>query len=246
VTNGLKNEHRTGGASVSNHASRQSVEAQMYAVGGATNGAIKCNGQFQLHSDRPCRQSLLVSPIIVVANGPFSPPLGWECENTMRCSQGDTMEIVRNADGSLVVPIPEVRHHDEEGAEAATDVGVEEPLATTRVLHPGEGGYNEALAEWDLQQNPDREPAVSTASGRENAMEVVHVVAESPDHDVAKALKDIDDSEASGEALRHVLIGGTHSVEAFSAEVAEAEGGEPIPAHKMTKIIGEVLAELDK
>ena len=156
------------------------------------------------------------------------------------------MAIVRNADGSLVVPIPEVRHHDEEGVEAATEVGVEEAPATTRVLHPGEGGYNEALAEWDLQQNPDREPAVSTASGRENAMEVVHVVAESPDHDVAKALKDIDDSEASGEALRHVLIGGTHSVEAFSAEVAEAEGGEPIPAHKMTKIIGEVLAELDK
>jgi len=157
------------------------------------------------------------------------------------------MEIVRNPDGSLVVPIPEVRHHDEEATEGATDESVEVVAApTTRVLHPGEGGYNEALAEWDLQQNPDREPAVSTATGRENAMEVVHVVAESPDHNVAKALKDIDDSEASGEALRHVLIGGVHSVEAFSNEVAEAEGGEPIPAHKMTKIIGEVLAELDK
>ncbi|HEY5438875.1 MAG TPA: hypothetical protein VIJ99_08230 [Acidimicrobiales bacterium] len=157
------------------------------------------------------------------------------------------MEIVRNPDGSLVVPIPEVRHHDDEATEGTTDESVEAVAApTTRVLHPGEGGYNEALAEWDLQQNPDREPAVSTATGRENAMEVVHVVAESPDHDVAKALKDIDDSEASGEALRHVLIGGVHSVEAFSNEVAEAEGGEPIPAHKMTKIIGEVLAELDK
>ena len=77
-------------------------------------------------------------------------------------------------------------------------------------------------------------------------MNVVHAVAESPDHDVASALKDVHDSEASGEALRHVLIGGTHSVEAFSDEVAEAEGGEPLPAHKMTKIIGEVLAELDK
>jgi hypothetical protein len=114
------------------------------------------------------------------------------------------------------------------------------------VLHPGEGGYSDALAEWDLQQNPDRAPAVSTASGREEAMNVVHTVAESPDHDVAGALKDVSDSEASGEALRHVLIGGTHSVEAFSDEVAEAEGGEPLPAHKMTKIIGEVLAELDK
>ncbi|MGC2486893.1 MAG: hypothetical protein WA359_11690 [Acidimicrobiales bacterium] len=155
------------------------------------------------------------------------------------------MEITRNDDGSLVVPIPEGRHSDaaDGGSEDTTD-GIEQP--TTRVLHPGEGGYNEALAEWDHQQNPDREPAVSTASGREEAMIVVHHVAESPEHDVAGALKDVHDSEASGEALRHVLIGGTHSVEAFSEEVAEAEGGEPLPAHKMTKIIGEVLAELDK
>lgn len=158
------------------------------------------------------------------------------------------MEIIRNADGSLLVPIPEGRHHE---SDDATDApagdavdAVEAP--TTRLLHPGEGGYNEALAEWDLQQNPDRAPAVSTASGREEAMNVVHAVAESPDHDVAGALKDVVDPEASGEALRHVLIGGTHSVEAFSEEVAEAEGGEPLAAHKMTKVIGEVLAELDK
>ncbi|MGA2123052.1 MAG: hypothetical protein ABSG58_01370 [Acidimicrobiales bacterium] len=155
------------------------------------------------------------------------------------------MEIIRNPDGSLVVPIPEGRHPDAADAEGeSNENGAPEP--TSRVLHPGEGGYNEALAEWDHQQNPDREPAVSTASGREEAMIVVHHVAESPDHDVAGALKDVHDSEASGEALRHVLIGGTHSVEAFSEEVAEAEGGEPLPAHKMTKIIGEVLAELDK
>ena len=136
------------------------------------------------------------------------------------------MEIIRNADGSLLVPIPEGRHHESDDATDApiTDSaeGVEVP--TTRLLHPGEGGYNEALAEWDLQQNPDRAPAVSTASGREEAMNVVHAVAESPDLDVAGALKDVNDSEASGEALRHVLIGGTHSVEAFSQEVAEAEG----------------------
>jgi len=31
----------------------------------------------------------------------------------------------------------------------------------------------------------------------------------------------------------------------FAAEVAEAEGGDPLPAHEATKIIGEVLAELD-
>ncbi len=158
------------------------------------------------------------------------------------------MEIIRNSDGSLVVPVPVARHHDGDDAENnPTDDSIDAvPAPTTRVLHPGEGGYSEALTEWDLQQNPDRAPAVSTASGREEAMNVVHALAESPDHDVAGALKDVNDSEASGEALRHVLIGGTHSVEAFSEEVAEAEGGEPLPAHKMTKIIGEVLAELDK
>lgn len=156
------------------------------------------------------------------------------------------MEIIRNPDGSLVVPIPEGRHHDNDvdsDAASGADVAAE---PTTRVLHPGEGGYSEALAEWDLQQNPDRALAVSTASGREEAMSVVHALAESPEHDVAGALKDVSDSEASGEALRHVLVGGTHSVEAFSEEVAHAEGGEPLPAHTMTKIIGEVLAELDK
>jgi len=155
------------------------------------------------------------------------------------------MEIIRNPDGSLVVPIPEGRHHDGDDALNAPNVDAVAET-TTRVLHPGEGGYSEALAEWDFQQNPDRAPAVSTASGREEAMNVVHILSESPDHDVVGALKDVSDSDASGEALRHVLIGGTHSVEAFSEEVAKAEGGEPLPAHKMTKIIGEVLAELDK
>src|SRR5437899_2550430 len=95
---------------------------------------------------------------------------------------------------------------------------------TTRLLHPGEGGYDEALAEWDLQQHPDRAPVVSTASGRREAMALVHAVATSPDHAVGPAVAALDDPEASGEALRHVLVGGVHSVEAFAAEVAEAEG----------------------
>ena len=157
------------------------------------------------------------------------------------------MTIERNSDGSLVVPIPVQRHH--EGDDAAPSTGDESEVTetpTTRVLHPGEGGYNEALAEWDLQQNPDREPVVSTASGREEAMKIVHEVAESPNHDVTGAIESVDDPEASGEALRHVLVGGVHSVEAFSEEVAEAEGGDALPAHKMTTIIGEVLAELDE
>lgn len=153
------------------------------------------------------------------------------------------MTIVRNEDGTLVVPVRQERHHEEEGGEGEEVTAT--AADTTRVLHPGEGGYDEALVEWDLQQNPDREPAVSTPSGRQEAMVLVHAMAESPKHDVSSAIEEINDPEASGEALRHVLIGGVHSVEDFAAEVAEAEGGEPLPAHQATKIIGEVLTELD-
>jgi len=157
------------------------------------------------------------------------------------------MEIVRNADGALVVPIPESRRHGDDGDSGDTSGESTEthPAPTTRVIHPGEGGYDEALAVWDAQQNPDRPEVVSTARGRQEAMTLVHAVATSPDHAVAKAVEALIDPEASGQALRHVLVGGVHSVEAFADEVAEAEGGDPLPAHQATKIIGEVLAELD-
>ncbi len=161
------------------------------------------------------------------------------------------MEIVRNADGSLVVPVTPKRRHggDDNEVSAAPNGESSEPTAesapTTRVIHPGEGGYDEALAEWDAQQNPDRPPVVSTARGREEAMTLVHAVAISKDHAVGPAVAALEDPEASGQALRHVLVGGVHSVEAFADEVAEAEGGDPLPAHQATKIIGEVLAELD-
>ena len=159
------------------------------------------------------------------------------------------MEIVRNPDGTLVVPVVQPRRHgaDEGAGDPADGTPAEAEIAApgTRLLHPGEGGYDEALAEWDLEQNPDREPVVSTASGRQGAMAVVHAVAASPDHAVAPAVEALDDPEASGEALRHVLVGGVHSVEDFAAEVAATEGGDPLPAHQTTKIIGEVLAELE-
>jgi hypothetical protein len=156
------------------------------------------------------------------------------------------VDIVRNPDGSLIVPVqrprqPETR--DDQPTEESEAVAPAEP--STRLLHPGEGGYDEALAEWDLQQNPDRAPVVSTATGRQEAMALVHAVATSPKHEVAPAVEALDDPEASGEALRHVLVGGVHSVEAFAAEVEEAEGGDLLSAHQTTKIIGEVLAELD-
>jgi hypothetical protein len=152
------------------------------------------------------------------------------------------MDIVRNTDGTLVVPVEPGRVHDDgvdsDAVEAAT-------TPDTKVLHPGEGGYDEALAEWDREQNPDSDGPVSTASGREQAMHVLHEVAESPKHDVAPAIDAIDDPDAAGEALRHVLIGGQHAVEDFAKETAEAEGGDPLKPHEATKIIGEVLAELD-
>ena len=153
------------------------------------------------------------------------------------------MDIVRNPDGTLIVPVEPARVHDDESGDG--DALAVAAAPGTRVLHPGEGGYDEALTEWDRQQNPDAEPPVSTATGREEAMHVVHEVAESPKHDVAPAVEALDDPEAAGEALRHVLIGGQHAVEDFAKETADAEGGDPLKPHEATKIIGEVLAELD-
>jgi hypothetical protein len=150
------------------------------------------------------------------------------------------MDIIRHDDGSLTVPVTPPRAKDDE-ADVVADA---EPVESTMVIRPGEGGYVEALAEWDLQQNPDRGEPVSTVSGREQAMTVVHAVAEDPAH-VTEAVDALADPGASAEALRHVLIGGNPSISAFAAEVAEAEGGETLPPHKATKLIGEVLADID-
>jgi hypothetical protein len=147
------------------------------------------------------------------------------------------MDIIRHDDGSLTVPQAPDRHADDENAE-----GQLEPKTIT--LHPGEGGYAEALAEWDLQQDPSRGAPVSTATGRDEAMALVHAVADDPKH-VAEAVKGLRDPGASADALRHVLVGGVPSVQAFAGEVSEAEGGDALPPHKATKIIGEVLAEID-
>src|SRR5688572_20868625 len=109
------------------------------------------------------------------------------------------MDIVRNADGTLVVPVQPERQHETDGDEDVSTAGAEDEATaapTTRLLHPGEGGYDEALAEWDLQQNPDRGPVVSTATGRQEAMTVVHAVAASPKHDVAPAVEALEDPEA--------------------------------------------------
>jgi hypothetical protein len=147
------------------------------------------------------------------------------------------MDIIRHDDGSLTVPVAPDRHEGEH--EGAVDSSV-----NSVTLRPGEGGYNEALAQWDLQQDPARGEAVSTVSGREEAMALVHAVAEDPKH-AAEAVKALEDVDATAEALRHVLVGGDPSVQAFAREAAEAEGGDALPSHKAAKIIGEVLAEID-
>ena len=152
------------------------------------------------------------------------------------------MEITRNVDASLTVAIIPGRHD----AENATEVGIDtEAAATTRTLHPGQPGYVELLAEWDEQHTGGREPATSTPTGRENAMSIVHAVAVDPEHDVHRAIESLSDPEPSAEALRHVLVGGDPSVKGFAEEVAQAEGDDLIPTHKVTKIISEVLAEID-
>ena len=74
----------------------------------------------------------------------------------------------------------------------------------------------------------------------------MHAVAESPDHDGRAGARGARRSRgqrrgAAPRARRRRALGrGLRR-----AEVAEAEGGDPLPAHEATKIIGEVLAELD-
>lgn len=147
------------------------------------------------------------------------------------------MDIIRHPDGSLTVPVVPGRHDGEDNETPTAESG-------TRTLRPGEGGYDQALAEWDAQQHPDQNEAVSTPSGRQEAMAVVHAVAEEPGS-VSEAVDSLADPGGSAEALRHVLVGGAPSVQAFADEVAEAEGGDPLPAHRATRVIGEVLAEID-
>jgi len=164
---------------------------------------------------------------------------------TLRCDQdvdlpgtgtSRVVSIIRHDDGSLTVPVAPGRHDDEVDAVHEPDVVV---------IRPGQGGYIEALAEWEADQHPDRGEAVSTASGRRQAMAAVHSVAEDRDN-VVDTVDALGDPEPGAEALRHVLVGGTPSVEAFAGELADAQGGEMLAPHTMTSIIGEVLAEIDK
>lgn len=120
------------------------------------------------------------------------------------------------------MPVTPGRHEEDAAGDAVTEPG-------SMVIRPGEGGYNEALAEWESDQHPDRDEVVSTASGRKQAMAVVQTIAEDPDL-VTEAVDALDDPNAAAEALGHVLVGGTPSVEAFADEVADEEGGDAAPS----------------
>jgi hypothetical protein len=152
-----------------------------------------------------------------------------------------TTPIVRHDDGSLLVHfVPERPHESDDGPSEPRS----SPNSPNHLLHPGEGGYDEALIAWDEQQHPEHAETVSTAIGRHEAIVAVHAVAASGNHAVAEAVGAIDDPEASAEALRYVLVGGPHAVEDFAKEIAALQGDDPMPTHVATKIIGEVLAEL--
>ena len=162
------------------------------------------------------------------------------------------MDIVRNADGTLVVPVmPDGGTTPmNEAAPPPTRGDAERRRPTPS---PPRGCSTRARAA-TTRRSPSgtssRTPIGSRrsrppAAGRRRWRWCTRWRSR-PTTTVAPAVEALDDPEASGEALRHVLVGGVHSVEDFAAEVAEAEGGEPLPAHQATKIIGEVLAELDK
>lgn len=147
-------------------------------------------------------------------------------------------DITRRPDGTLLVTLAPQRGAEDEAGVTPVPEQVE--------LHPGEGGYDDALAAWDLQQDPDRPAAVSTASGREQARALIHAAATRPPTEVADALAEVDDPQATAEALRHVLVGGEPSVADFAGEVAEAHGDdEALPTHEVAKTIGTVLAQLE-
>ena len=67
-----------------------------------------------------------------------------------------------------------------------------------------------------------------------------------PNHEIAPAVEALDDPEAGGGRCGTCWSVGFRRSGPPQKETAEAEGGEPLPAHQATKIIGEVLAELDK
>ena len=158
------------------------------------------------------------------------------------------MEVVRNPDGSLIVPVEPSRRHGDDADTAVADGATVEPTSAprTRVLHPGEGGYDEALAEWDRQQNPDADVPVSTASGREEAMSVVHAVAESP-----RPRRGTCGGGARTTPKRRVKRCGTCSSAVCTRSRTSRPKSPRLRAasrsapHEATKIIGEVLAELD-
>ena len=78
------------------------------------------------------------------------------------------MDIIRNDDGTLIVPVEPERAHPVDGDEDGELDEVEPAEPTTRLLRPGEGGYDEALAAFET---------LSTLEGIMPALESAHAIA---------------------------------------------------------------------
>src|SRR5688572_27714465 len=89
-----------------------------------------------------------VSGARVSASG-YRPPFAVDPEGVP--GRMDSNEIIRNPDGTLTVPVVDDGPADDDAAEGEGIVSG----PATMTLHPGEGGYDEALAAWDMQQDPD-------------------------------------------------------------------------------------------
>ena len=155
------------------------------------------------------------------------------------------MDIVRNDDGTLVVPVAPERVHE---ADDRRDrhrhrgrAGADDPRAPPRRgrLRRGAGRVGPPAGPGPRSRGVDRDRAAGGHGARARGGRVRRPRRR------ARRWPSSPIPRPAAEALRHVLVGGVHSVEDFAAEVAEAEGGDPLPAHEATKIIGQVLAQLD-
>jgi len=162
-------------------------------------------------------------------------PFKLAVKGTTRCPKGRHYGDHQKCDGSLLSLFPKV---DITTMTTPLSPGGrrcgECRAPTTRLLHPGEGAITALRVGPATEPRP--RPAVSTASGREEAMNVVHAVAESPDHDslarskrsttLKRVARPYDTYSSAGRTRRGILRRG-----------GGGRRRRALPAHKMTKIL---------
>ena len=150
------------------------------------------------------------------------------------------MDIVRNADGTLVVPVQPERHHDDDADRRRRRRRPTAP-ATTRARTPVKAATTRRSPSGTASRTPT-EPAVSTPCGREEAMHLVHEVA-SPEAR-SRRVEALEDPEAAARRYATCSSAGAAPSRGSPARWPKPKAATP-PPHQATKIIGEVLAELD-